>query len=72
MNSKCFHLVLSSRKRRNAISLILVEGVVVEGVQPIRQAVISCFVSHFKAPNVERPNVDNLQFKRLTFSEGGI
>jgi hypothetical protein len=48
-----------------------VEGVAVEGVTPIRQAVFSHFASHFKALNVERPNVDNLPFKRLSVSEGG-
>jgi hypothetical protein len=71
-NSKYFHSILSSRRRRNAISLIFVEGEAVEGVHPIRQEVFSHFASHFKAQNVERPNVNNLHFKRLSLSEGGI
>ncbi|MCH85139.1 cysteine-rich receptor-like protein kinase [Trifolium medium] len=55
VNSKYFHSVLASRRRGNAISSIQVDGVNVEGVDPIRQAVFSYFASHFKASNVERP-----------------
>ncbi|GAU48893.1 hypothetical protein TSUD_98840 [Trifolium subterraneum] len=43
----------------------LSHGITLEGVVPIRQAVISHFASHFKAIHVERPGVDNLQFTRL-------
>ncbi|PNX60607.1 cysteine-rich receptor-like protein kinase, partial [Trifolium pratense] len=64
-NSKYFHSVLAERRRRNVMSVIQVNGVNVEGVIPIRQAVFSHFESHFKAPNFERPGVDDLQFKRL-------
>ncbi|CAJ2644025.1 unnamed protein product [Trifolium pratense] len=72
-NSKYFHAILASRRRRNALSIIQVGGVTLEGVTPIRQAVFSHFESHFKAPNVERPGVDNLQFKRLNQVEiGGL
>ncbi|MCI34838.1 cysteine-rich receptor-like protein kinase, partial [Trifolium medium] len=45
--------------------------VTTEGVQPIHQAVVTHFASHFKAGNVDRPGVDNLQFKRLNPLEGG-
>ncbi|GAU44274.1 hypothetical protein TSUD_135150 [Trifolium subterraneum] len=41
------------------------DGVTLKGVNPIRQAVVSHFESHFKATIVERPGVDNLSFKRL-------
>ncbi|MCI39580.1 endonuclease/exonuclease/phosphatase family protein, partial [Trifolium medium] len=40
-NSKYFHSVLASRSRRNAISVIHVEGASLEDVAPIRQAVFS-------------------------------
>ncbi|GAU10072.1 hypothetical protein TSUD_421240, partial [Trifolium subterraneum] len=53
------------RRRGNVISVIQADGVSIEGVAPIRQAVFSHFASHFKATHVERPGVDNLQFKRL-------
>ncbi|GAU36154.1 hypothetical protein TSUD_275130 [Trifolium subterraneum] len=49
----------------------MLDEITIEGVQPIRQAVVSHFASHFKARTVERPGVDNLQFKRLTQLEGG-
>ncbi|PNX58703.1 cysteine-rich receptor-like protein kinase, partial [Trifolium pratense] len=72
-NSKYFHSVLASRRRRNALSVIQVDGVTLEGVNPIRQAVFSHFESHFQAPNVDRPGVDDLQFKRLDPMEiGGL
>ncbi|MCI80305.1 cysteine-rich receptor-like protein kinase, partial [Trifolium medium] len=41
------------------------------GVQPIRQAVFLHFASHFKASPMDRPEVDNLQFSRLTPLDGG-
>ncbi|PNX62627.1 cysteine-rich receptor-like protein kinase, partial [Trifolium pratense] len=70
-NSKYFHSILASRRRRNAISVIQVDGVTLEGVIPLRQTVFSHFESHFKAPNVERPEVEDLQFKRLNPVEVG-
>ncbi|GAU51099.1 hypothetical protein TSUD_411800 [Trifolium subterraneum] len=62
-NSKYFHSILASRRRKNALSFIKVDDVTLEGVTPIRQAVFLHFASHFKATNVERPGVDNLRFK---------
>jgi hypothetical protein len=62
---------MASRRRENDISSIQVDGVTSEGVQPIRQAVFSHFASHFKANSIDRPGVDNLQFRRMTTLEGG-
>ncbi|GAU40818.1 hypothetical protein TSUD_398020 [Trifolium subterraneum] len=62
-NSKYFHSVLAGRRRGNAITVIQAYGVTVEGVSPIRQAVFTHFTSHFKTIRMERPRVDNLQFK---------
>ncbi|GAU48515.1 hypothetical protein TSUD_244350 [Trifolium subterraneum] len=62
-NSKYFHSVLAGRRRGNTISVIHADGVTLEGVLPIRQAVFSHFASHFKAINMERPRVGNLHFK---------
>ncbi|GAU39043.1 hypothetical protein TSUD_59990 [Trifolium subterraneum] len=59
------HLVITGRRRGNAITVIQADGVILEGVNPIRQAVFLHFTSHFKVINVEKPGVDNLQFKRL-------
>ncbi|MCI59549.1 cysteine-rich receptor-like protein kinase, partial [Trifolium medium] len=70
-NSKYFHSVLAGRRSRNAVSVIQVDGVTLEGVISIRQAVVSHFASHFKATNMDRPGVDNLQFRRLNQLESG-
>ncbi|GAU18974.1 hypothetical protein TSUD_178910 [Trifolium subterraneum] len=48
-NTKYFHSVLANRRRGNAISSLQVGGITVEGVAPIRHAVVSHFASHFKA-----------------------
>jgi hypothetical protein len=69
-NSKYFHSVLSSRRRRNAIVLLMVNGSLVEGVHPIRQAVFSHFRDHFASSNINQPGVENLAFKNLSYVEG--
>jgi hypothetical protein len=69
-NSKYFHSLLASRRRGNAISSVQVEGVTLEGVHPIQQAVFSHFANHFKARDVVRHGVENLWFKRLSLVEG--
>ncbi|GAU22739.1 hypothetical protein TSUD_138630 [Trifolium subterraneum] len=68
-NSKYFHSVLANRRRGNAISSIQEGGVTLEGVNPIRQVVVSHFASHFKAVNVDRPGIYNLVFQRLSLVE---
>ncbi|GAU36842.1 hypothetical protein TSUD_213660 [Trifolium subterraneum] len=70
-NSKYFHSVLANRRLGNAISSLEVGGVTVEGVVPIRKAVVSNFASHFKVVNVVRSGVDSLIFKRLHPTEAG-
>jgi exonuclease III len=59
-NTKYFHSMLSARRRRNAICSVLVDGVRIEGVHPVRSAVFNHFAKHFKAQDVERPNISNL------------
>ncbi|GAU32087.1 hypothetical protein TSUD_152920 [Trifolium subterraneum] len=71
VNSKYFHAILSSRRRRNDLTSIVVDGQRVEGVQPIRQAVYAHFSSHFKEGCVDRPRVDELQLCTLSPTEGG-
>jgi len=65
-NSKIFHGIMSSRKRRNAIPFFLVNGVLVEGVDNVRGAVYS----HFQEDRVDRPTMEALNFRRLTHNEG--
>ncbi|GAU30310.1 hypothetical protein TSUD_211670 [Trifolium subterraneum] len=53
-NSKYFHSVLAGRRRGNAISVIQVDGVTLEGVNSIRHAVFSHFVTQFKVQSLDR------------------
>jgi hypothetical protein len=69
-NSKYFHSVISSRRRRNAIVSLMVNGILVEGVEPIRDAVFSHFRDHFADQNITRPGAENLIFKNLSYAEG--
>jgi len=70
-NTKYFHSLLSARRRRNAFCYMLVDGVRIEGVHPVRQAVFDHFAEHFKVHDVERPSISNLQFRTLSVGEGG-
>lgn len=69
-NSKYFHSILSSRRRRNSIVSLMVNDNLVEGVQPIRHVVFSHFKNHFAAPNISRPGAENLVFNQLSYAEG--
>lgn len=60
---------MSGRRRRNAISSIIVENNHVEGVSNVREAVFTHFKNHFHVQDVIRPRVDNLQFRRLSIAE---
>ena len=70
-NSKYFHSVLAGRRRHNSLTSILVNGEVVEGVNPVRQAAFSHFKNHFMSVRVARPTLGTLQFRRLSFMEMG-
>jgi len=69
-NTKYFHGTMSSRRRVNTISSIVVRGTVVEGVSNVRQVVYTHFSNHFRAPSVERPSTSDLNFRTLTYREG--
>jgi hypothetical protein len=69
-NSKFFHGIMSSRRRGNAISSILVDGALVEGVTHVREVVFSHFSAHFKAVYEDRSTVDNLTFRTLSHADG--
>ena len=70
-NTIFFNGVMSSRRRRNAIQMLQVNGVQVEGVQNVREAVLHHFSSHYKATNVVRPGVEELRFRRQSVAESG-
>jgi hypothetical protein len=61
-NTKFFHSTMSSRKCKNAIQFIMVNGGLVEGVENVRSAVYSHFSTHFQSCSVNRPTMFNLQF----------
>jgi hypothetical protein len=65
VNSKFFHGVMSSRRRVNAITNIVVNNVVVEGVSAIREAVFNHFENHFHSVNVVRYSIAILQFNSI-------
>ncbi|PNX68616.1 cysteine-rich receptor-like protein kinase, partial [Trifolium pratense] len=50
-------------------SSLQVDNTMVEGVVPIRNAVVSHFAAHFKAVTMERSGVENLAFKQLQVAE---
>jgi len=70
-NSKFFHGYTSNRRRHNAINMVSVDGVSVEGVHNIRAAVFNHFSNHFKVAGANRPSVAGLPFRRLTHGEAG-
>ena len=70
-NSKFFHGVMPSRRRGNAVSCFLVDEVLIEGVNNVRDnAVFSHFSTHFKALDVMRPSIEDLQFPSLSYRKG--
>jgi len=68
-NTIFFNGVMSSRRRHNTIQLLQVNGVQVEGVQIVREAVLNHFSSHYKATEGVRPWVEDLRFRRLSVAE---
>jgi len=68
-NSKYFHVLKSHRRRGNNISSFVVNRARVEGVSKVRHAEFSPFEAHYKAASVERPRVENLSFRILSYNE---
>jgi len=60
-----------SRRRHNSINMLSVGGVTVEGVQNIRGAVFQHFSNHFKTVGEDRPVMEGLTFRRLSYCEAG-
>ena len=63
--------VLLGRRCSNTLVSIVVDGAVVEGVQPVRRAVFDHFSAHFQATGAPRPAVDYLVFRTLTYAKVG-
>jgi len=69
-NSKFFHGIMSGRRRGNALVSFVVNGVFIARVDNVRNVVFTNFSSHFKAPRVEQPTMETLQFPSLSHREG--
>jgi len=69
-NSKFFHGIMSSRKRRNAIQFFMVNEVLVEGEENVRAAVFDHFSTHFQNRRVNRPSMEGMQFQSLSCRQG--
>jgi hypothetical protein len=65
-NSKFFHGVMTGRRRHNAINMVSVDGLVVEGVHNVRSAVFNHFSTHFKCTRAVQPGIEGLQFQKLS------
>jgi len=62
---------MSKRRCHNAITMVPVGDSTIEGVHNIRTTVYEHFSSHFKSSGEARPSVGALQFRKLSFGEGG-
>jgi len=71
-NTKFFHGIMSNRRRRNLIPFFLVNGVLVEGVENVRNAVFTHFSSHFQPQHANRPSMESLHFRSLSYREGAL
>jgi hypothetical protein len=63
-NSKYYHSILKSRRKRNALTSIMVDGTRVEGAQPVRQVVYAHFSSHFRSVKGGGPAIQNFESRR--------
>lgn len=61
---------MASRHWSNAITSLLVDGGIVDGGGPIRDVSFHHFQSHFRIMEGNRPEIDNLVFKTLSWEEG--
>jgi len=70
-NSKKIHGFMSNRRRHNAINVVSVDGVTVDGVHDIRASVFNHFFSHLKSIGAAMPGIEGLRFRQLSYAEAG-
>ena len=60
---------MSTRRRRNNIPFFLDNGVLIEGVDNVRNVIYTHFSSHFRHVIASRPSMEGLSFWSLPFRE---
>jgi len=63
---------MSNRRRRNSISFFLMNGVVVEEVQNVCNAVFNHFSSHFQPRQAYRPSLEHMNFRTLNCRDRAV
>lgn len=71
-NTIFFHNMVKLRQRKNHIELLKVGEGWISGVEEIKEKVRRHFSCQFKDENVERPNLDGVQFQRITKTEAEL
>ncbi|GAU51891.1 hypothetical protein TSUD_416760 [Trifolium subterraneum] len=69
-NTKFFHGIMKSRKRRNSIGSFVVDGRLVEEVSEVRQLVFNHFSNHYRRTRNNHVDISGLCFKSLSVEEG--
>jgi hypothetical protein len=64
-NTKYFHKVANSNRRRNYMDQVEVEGIVYENEPDIREKVVSFYENLYKEAEIWRPSVDGLNFHSI-------
>src|SRR4051812_48314985 len=65
LNTKFFHASRKARNHRNSITSIRTDHGILEDVGEVKEAVKIHFSSRLRAEEVLRPNLNNLEFRRL-------
>ncbi|XP_058762167.1 uncharacterized protein LOC131635557 [Vicia villosa] len=66
LNTKFFHVSLKARNRRNAITSIHTGHGTLEDVGEVKEDIKIRFSNRFRAEEVLRPSLNNLEFRRLS------
>ena len=64
-NTKFFHKMANSNRRRNRVQVIEVDGVSYEDEAEIREQMVSFYTNLYQESEVWRPNVDGLPFATI-------
>lgn len=68
-NSKYFHNAMNWQRKRNEIQGLLVNQILIEGVEEVKQEIFNHFSSQFAENEWNRPVLDGIDFKQLSHSD---